>query len=174
MFGKILSIIFPWLIPLIIILVTLPLDFTYKIKNFDGVLNSVITFSSIIVGFLGALLGILITIKNTRIIKEIKDNNEMNTLRYYFNEALILGFIVVIMSIIFQVLKDYHFAFVLYFFYIWFVFSAAFTLSSFRIIKLLMKTFFKSDESEERPSSNVDSINKEEREKMKTELTKTK
>lgn len=170
--GKILSYIYPWLIPVIIILLTIPYNISYKIKNFSDVLESVVTFSSIIVGFLGALLGILITINNSKIIKEISGNNEMGTVRYFFNETLVLGFIVVLLSIAFQVLKDYEFAFVKYYFYIWFVFTVTFIISSFRVIQLLMNVFFKAHKTNERPASNVEEINEYQREKIKQELTK--
>lgn len=174
--GKILSYIYPWAISIfiIIILLTIPFDISHKVKNFSNVLESVVIFSSIIVGFLGALLGILITIKNSKIIKEIDDNNEMRTVRYFFNESLILGFVVILLSIAFQVLKDYEYDFVQYYFYVWFTITGVFALSSFRIIQLLMNIFFKSNDTNERPESNTSEIDAIQREKMKKNLTKQK
>ncbi|MDO8223950.1 hypothetical protein [Bacillus cabrialesii] len=70
---KVLSYIYP-----LIISGAVFIDFTYAVKNFDKVLDGAITFSSIVLGFLGALLGILISIKDSAIVSAIFESKEKN------------------------------------------------------------------------------------------------
>lgn len=137
--------VIPWLVCLIISVVALLLNFSYKAKNFDKVLESVITFGSIILGFLGALLGIIITIKNSDIMQEIHKKEQDKLLKSYFSESLSFGFAVIIFSIILQLLLDEDLVFASCIFFLWMFSLFVFLFSSYRIVSLLMKILFKAD-----------------------------
>ncbi|MUG44930.1 hypothetical protein [Paenibacillus woosongensis] len=137
--------IIPWCFCCIIVLAALLLGFTYELPKFDKVLDSVITFGSIILGFLSALLGILITIQGSSIMKRIYDEKQDVLLKSYFFESIGSGFIVIIFSTIMHVLIDDIRPFVRIIFFIWMFSLSLFLFSSYRIISLLMKILFKSD-----------------------------
>lgn len=152
--------IIPWLVSCIISLAALLLNFSYELPRFEKVLDAVITFGSIIIGFLAALLGILITIKNSEIMKEIYNNNQDILLKAYFVEAISSGFIVIILSTIMHLLIGHKHIFVDVVFFIWMVCLSLFLFSSYRIISLLMKVLFKSSFGEDQEENAADFQNK--------------
>jgi len=168
---KLLGLICPLLIAVLALLISIWFDFTYTVKNFENVLDGSITFSSIIVGFLGALLGILVSIKDSEIVKAIFATTEKYTLKYYFYETFIIGVLVVLLSCTMHVVREYHSVLTLGLFYAWMLFTVWFLPSSFRIISVLMSVFFKANNSSGRPEGNKITDN-DEREKMKRSLAK--
>jgi H+/Cl- antiporter ClcA len=154
--AKWLNTLYPILIAGVATYILYKLDFTFKVKNFDKVLDGAITFSSIVVGFLGALLGILVSIKDSNIVKAIFVTNEKYTIKYYFNETFIVGLLVVISSCVMHVLREYNTVWTDIFFYSWIILFSWFLPSTYRIINVLMTVFFKSNNTsaETRPDSN--------------------
>lgn len=140
------------------------LKIDYTINNFDDLLVSVITFGSIVTGFLGALLGILMSIRNSDIVKEIFSNYAKNILKFYFYETFILGFLLIIFTSSMQILIGYDFNFTLYIYYLWIFISFSFIPSTFRIVKILLDIFFRSNNRKERPKSNVINDNQQRKE----------
>ncbi|WP_260286746.1 hypothetical protein [Peribacillus aracenensis] len=170
---KFISWFYPLFISIIVVVISIRFDFSYTVENFDKVLDGTITFSSIVVGFLGALLGILVSIKDSAIVKSIFDSKEKHTLKRYFNETFIMGFLVVILSCAMHVLRVYPSITTKVIFYIWLGLTCWFIPSTHRIVNILMSVFFKtnSKDKNERPESNkVIEVNK--RQSMKERLKK--
>lgn len=171
--GKLIHILYPLLIGLIILISVVYFDIDYSINKYEKVLDSTITFSSIVIGFLAALLGILVSIKDSDIVKTIFDSVEKGTLKYFFYETFFLGFSVVISSGSMYVLTGYQFQVTLYFFYVWVFLTFTFFLSTFRIVTLLLSILFRTNNAKagERPETNK-VVNKEKRDQIKKSLTK--
>lgn len=168
---KFTGFIYPWLFSLIIVYFGYKINFHHSVSNFDKVLDGTIVFSSIVVGFLSALLGILISIRNSEIVREIFEEKEKGTLKYYFYEAITLGFLVVGTSIVMHVLRGTNITVADIVFYIWNVLIVAFVPSTYRIVSILMSIFFKAGDTNKRPDGNDSSdLEKEERRKR---LSKT-
>ncbi len=75
-------------------------------NNLINLVDSIITFSAIIVGFVGVLLAVLFSIRNTEIISLLFERKEKKVLKGYFTSTILSGlFLVVISSLLF--LKDY-------------------------------------------------------------------
>lgn len=140
----------PWVLAGLGSFVVLRLNVSYNMDNFDKVLDSVITFSSIILGFLAALLGILITIRNSPIMREIHKEKQDGIIKYYFFESITCGFFVVITSTILHLAIEITNGLVQTLYIIWTFLVILFTLSSYRIITTLMRLLFKVDVGEER------------------------
>ncbi len=70
------------------------------VTSFNNILNSTITFSSIIVGFVGVLLAILFSIKNTDTIKLLFKHKAKDRLKLYFLSTIVSGVILVMLSLI--------------------------------------------------------------------------
>ncbi|HAP3970388.1 TPA: hypothetical protein IUU43_002934 [Enterococcus faecalis] len=64
--------IFPFLTGAVFVLICSLTQFSYNDKGFDNLLDSMINFTSIIIGFYSAFYGILITIKDTSFMKNIR------------------------------------------------------------------------------------------------------
>lgn len=146
------------------------IGFNHKVSNFDKVLDGSITFSSIVVGFLAALLGILMSIRDTEIVKELFRQKEMGTLKFYFNEALLLGFATVILSGVLHVIRQKEGLVVGTTFYAWCVVLFWFIGSTYRIVNILMNIFFKSHYRQGRPQASEGTA--EEREATREGLTR--
>lgn len=117
-------------------------------------MDASITFTSIAIGFIAALLGILITIKDSEIVKRIFEEDEHKSLKSWFYEAFIIGVLLLISTCINYVfLNDVNIWSTL-FFYMWLSAIVWFAYSLFRIINVLMDVFFKSNDTEMRPESN--------------------
>lgn len=144
----------PWLVSICIVALSLRLGFSYSLDKFEKVLDSFIPFSSIMVGFLATLLGILMTIRNTPIMKTIEKEKQLPVLKHYFVEPIACGFAVVIMSTVLQLLLTSEELWVQYFFAIWLFFCCLFVISSYRVIRLLLEILFKSDSSQSAEQAN--------------------
>jgi hypothetical protein len=170
---KFLSWFYPLLFALLMLWLSIEFNFSYKVKNFDKVLDGSITFSSIVVGFLGALLGILVSIKDSNIVKAIFETKEKYTLRLYFNETFIIGFAVVILSCTMHVIREYPSLWTNRIFYFWIIAVTWFLPSTYRIVSILMAVFFKTNNAraDERPKGNK-IMDEQQREEMKRKLSK--
>lgn len=144
------------------------IGFNHKVSNFDKVLDGSITFSSIVVGFLAALLGILMSIRDTEIVKELFRQKEIGTLKFYFNEALLLGFTTVILSGVLHVIRQKEGLVVVTTFYVWCVILFWFIGSTYRIVNILMNIFFRSHYRQSRPQASQGTV--EERETIREGL----
>ncbi|ATO38745.1 hypothetical protein GTID1_17100 [Geobacillus thermodenitrificans] len=170
---KIIHYFVPLLIAQIVVFFLIKFGFDYRVSNFDKVLDGAITFSSIVVGFLGALLGILVSIKNSDIVSTIFESKERFTLKYYFNEAFTIGFLVVFLSCTMHVLRAKSSVTTDIIFYVWSIVTVAFVPSTYRIVSILMTVFFKSNIVISRPEDN-NVISRVERNSIKERLSKNK
>ncbi|MDU0072628.1 hypothetical protein N1I81_17875 [Bacillus sp. FSL M8-0052] len=157
--------IIPFVICGIAVFILYKLGVDNNIKNLDKVLEGTVNFSAILLGFLGALLGILLSIKDSAIVKAIFNQQGASLLKYYFNESFATGLLVVVLSCVMQIFLDEETVCAKFLFLTWFFFVLFFVISTYRIVKLLMAVFFvaNEDDARDRPESNM--INDGERRK---------
>ncbi|OEH86212.1 hypothetical protein BHU72_11795 [Desulfuribacillus stibiiarsenatis] len=162
--------VFPLLIASVLSYITYTLGFDNQVKNVDKLFDNAIMFSSIILGFLGALLGILATIRNSSVVKEIFNSNKENIIKRYFYEAFISGFMIVLLSSILHIVLEMDRLVTKFLFISWYFSVFYFAISAYRIINILMGILFVSNKNKSRPDSNRigDSA---EREELRKKLT---
>jgi len=79
----------------------------FKFKGFDKALEGILLLSSICLGFYGACLSVLASIFNTKIVREVmNDNSYRSEFILVSISSLIIGFILVMSTIIYQVLLE--------------------------------------------------------------------
>lgn len=71
------------------------------IVNMKDIILSIITFSSILIGFLTTMLSVLITAIDNSIMKYLKDQNRLKDLYLFICEPIIIGFLLVITCLMF-------------------------------------------------------------------------
>lgn len=128
------------------------LDFNPQLTRFEKILDGSITFSSILVGFLAAMMGVLVSIKESEVMKRIFDVRSKGLLAFYLSETIFLGFIVVVSTCIMYLFierTDYQTPFI-----VWQISLFWFVTSSIRIIIIMLFILFKSNVSEARPDGN--------------------
>ena len=70
------------------VFVKYPIELGNEIKD---VVNNLIVFVSIIIGFLGVLLGVLLSLRNEKIVLALFEMEAKETLKYYFTMPLVSG-----------------------------------------------------------------------------------
>ncbi|MBY0098772.1 hypothetical protein [Mesobacillus maritimus] len=79
----------------------------FKFTGFDKALEGILLLSSICLGFYGACLSVLASIFNTKIVREVmNDNNYRSEFIMVSASSLLTGFILVITTIVYQVLLE--------------------------------------------------------------------
>ncbi|MCJ8007271.1 hypothetical protein ACFFF5_07175 [Lederbergia wuyishanensis] len=82
----------------------------FELQGFDKALEGVLLLTSISLGFYGACLSVLASIFNTKIVKEVmEDSHYRKEFIVISSLALVIGFLTVITTIIYQVMlaNDY-------------------------------------------------------------------
>jgi len=132
--------------------------------TFEKILNSIITFSSIVVGFVGVLLAVLFSIRNTKVIKLLFEKKEKNILKRYFKHAIFGGFSLVGISAILYIGSYLDSAFKLPFNRItitelisslWFALVIYVITSTYRIISIMMHIVFFEDQNKDEELDGV-------------------
>lgn len=164
---SIISIVFTSLIVMNVELTNLP-------PKFDNILNGVITFSSILIGFIGVLISILLTIKDSNLIRELFKKVQGKILKKYFKFSLISGFLVVLFSLILYfnnrpifIYKEKQIDISII---LWTLFLSYFAMSSLRIIDIMMHIIFKDHNIEIIPKG--EKLSEEKSDALKEKLRK--
>jgi len=140
-------------------------NISFPVEKFDKILDGAINFSSIIVGFIGVLLAILVSIKDTEIIRYIYSYVDKKVFMNYFRTAIITGLAVVVISSIMYIKNNYFLNI------IWTFMVAYFILASYRIIDILLRIIFQDpDITEYSPKGNR--LSKEEAERIRNKFKK--
>ena len=127
------------------------------LKGLDDVFNSVITFTSIIIGVLVALFGIIVSISDTDIMLEIRRHRGEKALFIYCLETLISNFILLVISMIMQILINYSEyenmkIGITVVFYVWIFVTIYMLASSIRTIYYLLLISFNQNNNSNRPT----------------------
>ncbi|MCI8520598.1 MAG: hypothetical protein HFE51_10495 [Clostridia bacterium] len=120
--------------------------------TFDKVLDSVINFTSIIIGFIGVLIGILFSIRNSKLVKRLFKHKSREKLKQYFIESFVSGAFLIVLSIIMYLRQNLIFGeYDLYtiIFNLWIGFTVYTALSSYRIISIMIVIVFNEEEEED-------------------------
>lgn len=149
--------------------------------EFIKILEGVITFSSIMVGFIAALLGILFSIRDTELINHLFEHcDNRKRCLIFFRNPIISGLLIVIVSCLLFLdeqipnitLPIYNISIssVKLLFTMWCVLCVYFVLSSYRIIDIIMLIIFKDPQATQKePSSKM--LSNEEVEELKKECS---
>jgi hypothetical protein len=118
----------------------------------EKVIDASINLSSILIGLLGALLGILISIKDTSIVNQLFSSpNEKDRIYSFIKQAIFLGFMTIISASFLYVNLEPVKQASYYFFNIWLFLSICFLFFSYRILDILMYILANKDVKLEAP-----------------------
>lgn len=169
--------VYPVIISVTLTITLCSLGFTPTINGFEKVLDGTITFVSIVIGFLAALLAIILSISKSKVMKHLYEyvdaEKGKNILFHFFQQSLIAGFLSVILSIWMYIIKNQN---PLQFygkavFFIWLVFALFFILAAYRIINLLMAALFK-EAKPEKKTNQTNTLSNELIEEFKRDSTR--
>ncbi|MGG4111254.1 hypothetical protein ABEV76_11375 [Bacillus subtilis] len=150
--GRIRDRIYPYICGLLSIGLAYFFKLNPTIEGFDNVLDGLISFSSIVLGFIAALLAIILSISRSPVMTHLYNytasgsNDDGKTLLFgYFRSSLFSGFATVIVSIYMFIVSnkqeiDYFDKMTTY---LWIGITVFFVCTSYRIVSILMFTLFK-------------------------------
>ena len=135
--------------------------------SFDNILNNIIVFISIMVGFVGVLMGVLFGLSQNEIIKKFFELINPTQLKHYYQASIFSGLIAVIANII-MFLRHSLGAVENYFVAVWSVLIVYAFLTTFRVMHITIYLIFSSiisenKEPEGRKMEDVERIELEEK-----------
>lgn len=160
------ELLFPIVLASITTVTLVYFDFNPGLKRFEKLVDGSITFSSIIVGFLAAMLGILVSIKESKVVKAIFSNRTKSQLAFYFSESIFLGFLVIGTAGALYLVMDSMNTRSTSIFIIWTASLLWFLFSSLRIIIVMLLILFHDPEKDKRPDGNA--LSDDEREQSRS------
>lgn len=139
---------YPYLISIIVFI----LLYKYKInfisnRNFNDAIDGISTISSLIIGFLGAILPVILGMKNeSKFVKYVFENDTNKLFLKYIKENIVFGLLTLFVSfmlyfkdeIIFQNVKCY-------LFYFWSSSIILFLILTYRCLSKMLSLIFSSD-----------------------------
>lgn len=124
------------------LLFQLRLGIKINFKGFQDVLNSIITFSSIVVGFYTAMYGILLTLEHSDFLKRLDQQDLDWILKFQLYDSLLTSFVIFTTSVVLQGIRLYKFSWSEIVFSFWSFVLGYFLATSFRAISILLRILF--------------------------------
>ncbi|WP_066307798.1 hypothetical protein [Bacillus sp. FJAT-29814] len=155
--GRFRDKIYPYVVGAIVMIIAYCFHLDPTIKGFDNVLDGLISFSSIVLGFVAALLAIILSISKSPVMNHLYNYTasggtiDGKTLLFgYFRSALFSGFFTVIISIYMFIIsnKERINIFDEILTYFWIGITTIFMLTSYRIVSIIMFTLFKHESNQ--------------------------
>lgn len=153
-FLALVEILFPIVLAGVVTPVLLYYGFKPNLTRFEKLVDGSITFASIIVGFLSAMLGILVSIKESKIVKAIFEHRAKGQLAYFFSESIFLGFVVIGLAGALYLVMDIKGTMSENVFTAWTGSLLWFLFSSIRIIIVMLLILFHDPAKSRRPDGN--------------------
>ena len=98
---KIYEKLYPYICSLLVVFLSIKYKTSlYKSKNINSALDALITASSLIIGFLGAVLPIILSMKNDlKLVRHVFRKDTDKLFLKYIKQTLITGILVIILSV---------------------------------------------------------------------------
>lgn len=122
----------------------LELDYQ-NILGFDSVLESIVNFLSIVIGFYSAFYGILISMRKTKFMRTLAESEYKNELPKLLIWSLVSAFLCLIITICMQILMNYKWFFIYWIYIFWCFIVGVFITYAFQTLLLSIVMIFESD-----------------------------
>ena len=139
---------YPYLISIIVFI----LLYKYKInfisnRNFNDAIDGISTISSLIIGFLGAILPVILGMKNeSKFVKYVFENDTNKLFLKYIKENIVFGLLTLFISFILYFKEEIIFQNIkCYLFYFWSSLIILFLILTYRCLSKMLSLIFSSD-----------------------------
>lgn len=98
---KLIEMLYPYVLSVVIfVLFKFVKNSLYQSKNINDALDAIITVSSLIIGFLGAVLPVIMSMKNdSKLVKYVFERDKDKLFLKHIKQTLIVGVLVIIVSV---------------------------------------------------------------------------
>ena len=138
--------------PYIISAITFKLLYRYKINfitnnNFNNAIDGISTIASLIIGFLGAILPVILGMKNeSKFVKYVFENDTNKLFLKYIKEDIAFGLLTLFVSVVLYFKDESIFINIkAYIFYLWTSLIVLFLLLTYRCLSKMLTLIFSSD-----------------------------
>lgn len=146
---------------LTVLLIIIKID-PFQSKNINDVINGIVTLDSIIIGFIGAIIPVVLSMKNeSKLVRYVFDKDKDGLFKKYLSSTIAVGLIDVCVSLLVylrDIMTSEKTIFVLRAFFIFFFIF--FMLCTFRSMSCMLKLIFSDDTKLENDVSNRLELNK--------------
>lgn len=163
---------YPYLVAIIIFILLYKFEINFiSNRNFNDAIDGISTISSLIIGFLGAILPVILGMKNeSKFVKYVFENDTNKLFLKYIKENIISGLLTLVVSfvlyfrdeVIFKDIKSY-------IFYFWVALIILFLLQTYRCLSKMLGLIFSPDNELVNNLYEVSEEKKKEREKIENE-----
>lgn len=116
-------------------------------KGYSDVLDGLVTLDSIIIGFIGAIMPVILSMKNdSKFVKYVFENDTKNLFCKYLKTTLLLGICNVIITLIMHVTTTIPKEWRMKFYYVWIFITIAFLTATYRSMSYMITLIFSKDE----------------------------
>lgn len=143
-------------------------------KNLPDALDSVNTICSLIIGFLGAILPVILGMKNeSKIVKYVFEKDRDKLFLKYIKETIFWGLVTLLVTtmLYFQSDAEYHSVFSMLF-YVWATLIILFLLLTFRSTSRMLSLIFSDDNVLRSASYEISQAERMEKEEIRKRFTK--
>ena len=156
--GKVKKISMRYIIALIATITCEYIGFNMMVdeEGFTELLNGLITLDSIIIGFLGAVMPVILSMKNeSKFVKYVFEKDEENLFCKYLKITLLLGICNVVFCLVLQVRKTILIEYRLMCYYAWIFFTIVFLMATYRSVSYMIALIFSKDEEDNIGDDNI-------------------
>lgn len=163
---------YPYVISLIIFILLKANEISFvKNNNLNDAIGGINTITSLIIGFLGAMLPVILGMKNeSKFVKYVFENDKNKLFLKYIREDIIIGLVLLFISIclyfryekVLCIYRDF-------LFYIWVSLIILFLLVTYRCLSNMLNLIFSTDENLMNDLYQLSDAEKLEREKIQEE-----
>lgn len=139
---------YPYVIAVLIVLFCCKAKFNMMRaeNNYTELLNGLITLDSIIIGFLGAVMPVILSMKNeSRFVRYVFEKDKDNLFCKYLKITLLLGICDAVLSLIMHVRQTIPVEYKMNFYYVWIFLTVAFLMSTYRSMSHMIALIFTKD-----------------------------
>lgn len=143
---------------------------TVSLPGLENIIDSIINYTSIIIGVLTALFGIVVTLTDKDIMIKLQKNNDDKTILKYGIETLLSNFFLLVFSIVMQSLIRFvtPVQYIDQIISVWLGIIVFSLTSSIRTIYFLLMISFQQNDNSKRPKTNY-TLSDAERKKLREE-----
>ena len=170
---------YPFLISFIILILYVIIRPVLISDNLDSILNAIISFTSILLGFIGVLITLIFSLFNLSVVGDIfKDDFHRNLMHIYFKRCIQSGFMLIAFTILLffrNTIGRYlninlfriNLSIITFVKVGWVFLTPYFSLASYRIISLVLQAAFIPKQEEQSKSEEIENDYTELRKKYK-------
>ena len=171
---NIYSVIIPFIIVIIILLIDKCTEFDLtdicRNGNFNDMLQSLITFLSIVIGIFGFLIPALVSVKNDQLVQYFLDKADVDNFVNQIKLLIFTGLLSILLSVILFMFQNINAVVLIIFMYVWIGMIALFICSSYRFISIILKLLCGTKNDERKECKNA--MNDDEVKKLNDKLPK--